>query len=61
MNGKYRLLTRDDFDGFVCCLLLRKLDLIDEIKFVHPRDMQHHRVEIKDGDISANLPYVDGI
>lgn len=61
MNKKYRLITRSDFDGFVCCLLLKKLDLIDDILFVHPRDMQHHRVKIEEYDISANLPYVPGI
>ena len=61
MEKKYRLITRSDFDGFVCCLLLKKLDLIDDILFVHPRDMQHHRVKIEDHDISANLPYVPGI
>jgi len=61
MDSKYRLITRDDFDGFACCLLLKKLDLIDEILFVHPRDMQHGKVEIGSNDISANLPYVAGI
>ena len=61
MEKKYRLITRSDFDGFVCCLLLKKLDLIDDILFVHPRDMQHERVEIMENDISANLPYVPGI
>ena len=61
MEKKYRLITRNDFDGFVCALLLKKLDLINDILFVHPRDMQHNRVEIKADDISANLPYVQGI
>lgn len=61
MEKKYRLITRNDFDGFVCALLLKKLDLINDILFVHPRDMQHNRVEIKADDISANLPYVPGI
>jgi hypothetical protein len=37
---KYRLVTRSDFDGLVCGMLLRELDLIDDIKFVHPKDMQ---------------------
>ena len=61
MDSKYRLITRDDFDGFVCCLLLKKLDLIDDILFVHPRQMQHGQVDLTDKDISANLPYVAGI
>ena len=61
MEKKHRLITRDDFDGMACCILLKKLDLIDDILFVHPRDMQHGRVQIKENDISANLPYVPGI
>src|ERR1700692_3534735 len=34
---KYRLVTRSDFDGLVCAVLLKHLDMIDEIKFVHPK------------------------
>ena len=37
---KCRLVTRSDFDGLVCAALLKELDLLDEIKFVHPKDMQ---------------------
>src|SRR5260221_9896315 len=36
---KFRLVTRSDFDGLVCAVLLKELELIDEIKFVHPKDM----------------------
>ena len=39
-SEKYRLVTRSDFDGLVCAMLRRELELIDEIKFVHPKDMQ---------------------
>lgn len=59
-HTKYRLVTRSDFDGLVCAVLLRELDLIDEIKFVHPKDMQDGKVEITDRDITTNLPYVPG-
>ncbi len=61
MSKKYRLVTRSDFDGLVCAVLLKDLDLIDDIKFVHPKDMQDGKVEISDGDITTNLPYVDGV
>lgn len=61
MTSKYRLVTRSDFDGLVCAVLLKKLDLIDEIKFVHPKDMQDGRVPVNDRDITTNLPYVDGV
>lgn len=58
---KYRLVTRSDFDGLICAVLLKDLDLIDEIKFVHPKDMQDGVVEISDRDITTNLPYVKGV
>jgi nanoRNase/pAp phosphatase (c-di-AMP/oligoRNAs hydrolase) len=37
------------------------LGLIDDIKFVHPKDMQDGKIEVTDRDISTNLPYVPGI
>ncbi len=55
---KYRLVTRSDFDGLVCAVLLNELKLIDEIKFVHPKDMQDGKVKISARDITTNLPYV---
>ncbi|RJK94197.1 exopolyphosphatase [Vallicoccus soli] len=53
----HRLVTRSDFDGLVCAVLLRHLGLIDEITFVHPKDVQDGTVEITDRDILTNLPY----
>ena len=55
---KFRLVTRSDFDGLVCAVLLNDLDLIDDIKFVHPKDMQDGKVDITARDITTNLPYV---
>lgn len=57
---RYRLVTRSDFDGLVCAVLLKELDLIDEILFVHPKDMQDGKVPITGRDITTNLPYVPG-
>ena len=57
---KYRLVTRSDFDGLVCAILLNEMNLINEIKFVHPKDMQDGKVAITDRDITTNLPYVPG-
>ena len=59
-DEKYRLVTRSDFDGLVCAVLLRELDLIDDILFVHPKDMQDGKIEINERDITTNLPYVPG-
>ena len=55
-----RLLTRSDFDGLACGALLQYLGLIDEWKFVHPKDIQDGLVEATDNDILANIPYIDG-
>jgi nanoRNase/pAp phosphatase (c-di-AMP/oligoRNAs hydrolase) len=60
-DAKHRLVTRSDFDGLVCAALLKELDMIDEILFVHPKDMQDGQVEISDRDITTNLPFVDGV
>lgn len=57
---RYRLVTRSDFDGLVCAVLLKELDLLHEIKFVHPKDMQDGLIQITDRDITTNLPYVPG-
>ena len=57
-DNKFRLVTRSDFDGLVCAVLLKELDLIDEITFVHPKDMQDGKVPITGRDITTNLPYV---
>jgi len=55
-----RLLTRSDFDGLACGALLSYLGLIDEWKFVHPKDIQDGLVEATDNDILANIPYIEG-
>ena len=52
-----RLVTRSDFDGLVCALLFRKMNMVTEIKFVHPKDVQDGLVEVTKDDILANLPY----
>ena len=57
-SNKFRLVTRSDFDGLVCAVLLNELDLIDDIKFVHPKDMQDGKIDITSRDITTNLPYV---
>jgi nanoRNase/pAp phosphatase (c-di-AMP/oligoRNAs hydrolase) len=54
---RYRLVTRSDFDGLVCAVLLEQLGLVEDILFVHPKDVQDGQVEIGPGDIATNLPY----
>lgn len=60
-DNKYRLVTRSDFDGLICAVLLKEVDLIDDILFVHPKDMQDGKIAINDRDITTNLPYVEGV
>jgi nanoRNase/pAp phosphatase (c-di-AMP/oligoRNAs hydrolase) len=55
-----RLLTRSDFDGLACGALLLYLGLIDEWKFVHPKDIQDGLEKATDNDILANIPYIKG-
>ncbi|HSO53188.1 MAG TPA: exopolyphosphatase [Actinomycetes bacterium] len=56
-SERYRLVTRSDFDGLVCAVLLKQLGLVREILFVHPKDVQDGQVEIGPGDITTNLPF----
>ncbi len=45
-----RLLTRADFDGSVCAAMLQELGLVDEILYVHPKDLQDNKIEISESD-----------
>ncbi|MDR2144780.1 MAG: exopolyphosphatase [Treponema sp.] len=55
-----RLLTRSDFDGLACGALLEYLGIIDDWKFVHPKDIQDGLVEAGPDDVLANIPYIKG-
>ncbi len=55
-----RLVTRSDFDGLGCAAVLKELGEIEDIKFVHPKDIQDGIIEITENDILANIPYVKG-
>ncbi|HEX8169391.1 MAG TPA: exopolyphosphatase [Thermoanaerobaculia bacterium] len=55
-----RLITRSDFDGLVCAVLLREVEQIDSVEFVHPKDVQDGKIAVGRNDILTNLPYVQG-
>ena len=57
---KYRLITRSDMDGLVCGVLLKELELIDDILFAHPKDMQDGFIDVTENDLTTNLPYNAG-
>ncbi|CAN2049646.1 Exopolyphosphatase [Candidatus Magnetomoraceae bacterium gMMP-13] len=53
-----RIVTRPDFDGVVCAVLLYEVeDITEPVKWVEPSEMQKGEVNIRTGDIIANLPY----
>lgn len=60
MTEQYRLITRSDFDGLVCAALLKEKGMLDEILFVHPKDMQDGKIAVGPRDITTNLPHVPG-
>ena len=55
-----RLLTRSDMDGLICAVLLKQVERIDEIEFVHPKDLQDGKVAVTADDVLANVPFVPG-
>jgi hypothetical protein len=55
-----RLLTRSDFDGSVCAAIFEELGIIDEILYIHPKDLQDNKIEVTENDIIANVPFVEG-
>jgi nanoRNase/pAp phosphatase (c-di-AMP/oligoRNAs hydrolase) len=60
LQQKYRLLTRSDFDGLVCAILLKELEMLGDVEFVHPKDLQDGQIVVTNRDILTNLPYVEG-
>ena len=53
-----RIVTRPDFDGIACAVLLRAVFKSPlPILWVEPNDMDRGKIEILEGDIIANLPY----
>ena len=55
-----KLLTRSDFDGLVCAVLLVEKEVEDSYEFVHPKDIQDGIVQVTGNDVLANVPYVEG-
>ncbi|MCU0285894.1 MAG: exopolyphosphatase [Acidobacteria bacterium] len=55
-----RLITRSDFDGLVCGVLLVEAGIADAYEFVHPRDVVDGKVTVNANDVLANIPFVPG-
>jgi nanoRNase/pAp phosphatase (c-di-AMP/oligoRNAs hydrolase) len=56
-----RLITRSDFDGLVCAVLLQEVEQVDSVEFVHPKDVQDGKIAVGRDDILTNLPYQAGV
>ncbi len=53
-----RIVTRPDFDGIVCAVILKETENIDRPTYwIEPSGIQNSLVEVKKGDIIANLPF----
>lgn len=61
MSEIYTLYTRSNFDGLVCAALLKEIGIIDDVKFVHPKDVQDGKIQLGPTDITASLPYCSGV
>ena len=55
-----RLITRSDFDGLVCAAILEELGIVDEVFYVHPKDVQDEKIPVDENDVLANVPYAEG-
>jgi nanoRNase/pAp phosphatase (c-di-AMP/oligoRNAs hydrolase) len=55
-----RIITRGDFDGLTCTVLLSEVETISDIRMVHPKDAQDGKVTADAEDIVVNLPFVLG-
>ena len=55
-----RLVTRSDFDGLVCGVLLKAEGIVDDFTFVHPKDLQDGLVTVTKKDVLANVAYAPG-
>jgi len=52
-----RLITRADWDGLVCAVLLSTVEHIQAIQFAYPKDIQDGKVNVPENSVIANLPY----
>ena len=52
-----RLITRADWDGLVCAVLLSSVEHVEAIQFAYPKDVQDGKVNVPPNSVIANLPY----
>ncbi len=52
-----RLITRADWDGLVCAVLLSSVEHIEAIQFAYPKDVQDGKIVVPENSVIANLPF----
>jgi oligoribonuclease NrnB/cAMP/cGMP phosphodiesterase (DHH superfamily) len=52
-----RLVTRGDFDGIACAVLVTATEKIEELAFLEPEEVHEKPDKVFPGDVLANLPY----
>ena len=52
-----RILTRGDFDGLICSVLLNEAVSVNGVEFTEPGLLQNREVEVTKEDIVVNLPF----
>lgn len=52
-----RLVTRGDLDGLTSAVIITMKEPIEKIVLVHPQEITDKSVEIREGDVLANVPY----
>ena len=57
MTEKKQLVTKCDIDGLLSGIFLKEMNLIEQISFCSPRDIEKGVVEISSDKITAGLPY----
>lgn len=55
-----KLITRSDFDGLACAALLEELEIVNEVFYSHPKDIQDGKIKVTENDVLANVPFVPG-
>lgn len=55
-----KLITRADFDGVVCAVLLKEVEQIESVEFAHPKDIQDGKIRVDSNTILSKLPYMPG-
>ncbi len=60
-EGKFRLITSNDLDGVASGALLQEKDMLGDVLFAHPKEIEDGAVAVSGNDVTANLPFAEGV